>query len=592
MNYPKKLPTIKSCSKNFDKKSVIIEDILYKLKLDKGYYSILDKSNKDHLDDTLVNLGLKNTNKNEKIDILVIRNLKKDYQKEISEYIPKLICIKDGLYKYPADYSDRKKLLGNSLAYYSQILNKIGYSVVAFSDYIFAVANDLKSKFELADDVSKIYELGLTTYTLQELRAIKTKLEKNQYVNRIINDYVKSYSPIHHHFTFKPNTQQRHLLQFKKYNILIKTVDTQDLFARVVISNKGVPRHKIKHISKTPHAAFLSGRKKEYSAYLKEFGKSVGYRYGHSVEDFKKLDQNFVRYLDSSHSDEYIICEYTKNFLKERIVILDGVHRATLLVSRSIKSIPVAIVIKPDEKHLSQLHQYFEDYWRDFKEWYTPLKLSDIIIHERTYPKYIPRPEYMNNKERGLSKWNYIIKNNLPNLKGKVVYDIGCNIGLYPILMADLGAKSVTGYDRGPSIFQPTNKELPNQNVVEQAYFVKNLFRLSSKKDYKNVKYIEEDLSKMDYLKIKCDLFFSSCVIYHFGKKKFEEIIEALSKNVKEIFLQTNLGHLNNPELGDIVSVNYQTSILIKNGYKIKAVEPKGYNYPIIYGYKDILRGS
>jgi len=72
--------------------------------------------------------------------------------------------------------------------------------------------------------------------------------------------------------------------------------------------------------------------------------------------------------------------------------------------------------------------------------------------------------------------------------------------------------------------------------------------------------------------------------LYHFGEKKFEEIIKKISSSIPEIFLQTNLGHGGN--LAKLASVSYQKNLLEKYGYKVKTDVPKNYNYPVLFGTK------
>lgn len=211
------------------------------------------------------------------------------------------------------------------------------------------------------------------------------------------------------------------------------------------------------------------------------------------------------------------------------------------------------------------------------------------VIHERTFPHFKERPEYLHNKERGKSKWNYIIKKNLPNLRGKVVYDVGCNIGLFSLFMAQMGACKVIGLDRGKQTEQPTNQDLPSQDIVQQAYFVRNLFKLAGDGLYENVEFKEADIATLDFSTFQCDFLFATCVLYHFGEERFQEIL-CQSSHIPEIFLQTNLGH-QGKNLKRLVQIDYQKRLLERNGYEVKVVNPVGYEYPIIYGKKKNIRG-
>lgn len=392
------------------------------------------------------------------------------------------------------------------------------------------------------------------------------------------------YNIDHKHFNFHLRLT-RHLSKMHSPYVISK-VNLNSLFALIIYQKKNSPE--IEYIptalNKTPHYKYVNGITRPYYDYLKKFGNAVGYPGEHTVVNFDKLLRSDSSYLKGKFSDRYIVCkkiQYPGGYKK---IIIDGVHKAVILFNQGIKEIPVAFILKKPSSKFFQLDQYLNDYKNDFLEWYTPVEIEGRTIHERTYPNFNERPEYLNNKERGKSKWDFIISKNLPNLKGKSICDMGCNIGLYSIFMAQLGALKVDGFDRGENVIQPTNKNLPKQNIVQQAYFVKNLFKLAGRKNLNIINYLECDINKLNFSKLKYDLFFSSCVLYHFSEKRFEKIIKDVSKNIPEIFLQTNLGH--GGGLSKLASVSYQKSLLEKYGYKVRVNAPKNYSYPILYGIK------
>ncbi len=366
---------------------------------------------------------------------------------------------------------------------------------------------------------------------------------------------------------------------------LIKKIPIHKLYARIVIKNNNeIVRHKIVHISKTPHYQYLLGDKKPYLDYLKKYGKSVGYTLEHSSEAFDSLISDTKTYLSKNYASNYIVCEKIATKFGKKLVIIDGVHRATILLKNKSSNIPVAIIYKNPKP--PQLKQYINDFKNDFKEWYTPVKLGDFIINERTFPKYKERKIFLRNNERGESKWNYIIKKNLPQISGKTICDIGCNIGLYSIFFAKMGAIKIDGFDRSETVIQPTNHNLPKQSVVQQAYMVKNMYKLFEHNEFKNIKFYEIDIAQFDFTKIKYDLFFSCCVLYHFGDL-FEDIIKKISLNIPEIFLQSNLGHTEK-RIEKFASIEYHKWLLNKYGYDVKVDAPQNYNYPVFYGYKKL----
>jgi len=54
---------------------------------------------------------------------------------------------------------------------------------------------------------------------------------------------------------------------------------------------------------------------------------------------------------------------------------------------------------------------------------------------------------YLVNLERGQRNVDYIIAKNLPDLRGKMVCDVGRSVGLLAYSLIKLGAKSVDGFE-------------------------------------------------------------------------------------------------------------------------------------------------
>lgn len=236
-----------------------------------------------------------------------------------------------------------------------------------------------------------------------------------------------------------------------------------------------------------------------------------------------------------------------------------------------------------------QMADYIADYKDTFPEWYMPLELGQHKIPARTYPSFKNRPESLLDDTLGKRKWDLIIKDNLPNLNGKVVCDVGCNIGIFSLEMARMGAKKVVGYDRGIDIVQPNNPHLGSQSVAQQAYFVRNLYEAWHNLRFGNVEFYDVDLMKLDFTKLKCDLFFACCVLYHLGAERMEEIIRQVSEHTPEVFLQANNGH--GGELGRLSCLEHHVSLLKKYGYSIKTIDsPPGYAHPVVLGEKTICR--
>jgi 2-polyprenyl-3-methyl-5-hydroxy-6-metoxy-1,4-benzoquinol methylase len=229
--------------------------------------------------------------------------------------------------------------------------------------------------------------------------------------------------------------------------------------------------------------------------------------------------------------------------------------------------------------------EYIAKHKDEFPEWYMPIQLGKHLIPSRTYPSFHDRPESLKDNTLGKLKWDFIIKENLPDLKNKKVCDIGCNAGVFSLNMYDLGADMVDGYDRGYSIIQPNNAHLGNQNVAAQAYFVRNLYEAYFNQNYSRVNFFDVDLMTMDFAKIDYDFFFSCCTLYHLGAERMHQIIKDISGRISEIFLQANNGH--GGGLGKLSNLEYHISLLETYGYKIMWVDdPVDYPHPVIYATK------
>lgn len=397
---------------------------------------------------------------------------------------------------------------------------------------------------------------------------------------------MKGYRTCHKYFSFDVQLP-KNLESLKDRRFLISRVPLQSLYARIVSGYaSGGVRHSLKKLRNTPHFSYVAGNKRDYREYLERFGMAVGYGADHSIETFESLLSTEAGYLAPPYVSHYIICERVKTLFGEKMVILDGVHRACQLLLQGVESIPVAILTGGQPGPLAQFDLYLADYKNDFPEWYTPIQLEGRIIHERTFPNFEERPEFLQNRERGSSKWEFIIDRNLPDLTGKSVCDIGCNCGLFAIYMMQRGARQVVGYDRSEFAVQPTNEGLPLQNVVEQAYFVRNLFRLAGTPNLDGLEFFACDLNHLDFSSLQHDVFFSCCVLYHFGER-FEEAIRAIHQRIPEVFLQTNLGH-KEPSLARYASIEYHRTLLEKYGYAVRIDAPQDYNYPVIYGKKSL----
>lgn len=234
------------------------------------------------------------------------------------------------------------------------------------------------------------------------------------------------------------------------------------------------------------------------------------------------------------------------------------------------------------------ISSYISNHKDEFPEWYMPLQVGEHIIPARTFPKFNERPESLLDDTSGKRKWDLTLSKVMPNLVGKTVCDMGCNIGIFSLEAAKLGAMSVDGFDRGVDIVQPNNHHLGVQSVAQQAYFVRNIYEAYDGVRYDQVQFYAADLMTIDFTQHRYDVFMALCVLYHLGADRMEEIIQQISEHTPEVILQANNGH--GGGLGRLSSLENHVQLLTKYGYTIETtvMGPIGYSHPVVYAKKDI----
>ena len=130
---------------------------------------------------------------------------------------------------------------------------------------------------------------------------------------------------------------QKNFIEINQSLYNLKNISINKIKARILIQkdlNNKIST-KIVKLNKTPHYHFVKNKKKSYLEYIDKF-RGIGLNYEYSEKKFSKLIKN-LKYLKGDHSDEYI----NVNKVKNDYVITDGLHRASILKNRSIKSIIV-----------------------------------------------------------------------------------------------------------------------------------------------------------------------------------------------------------------------------------------------------------
>lgn len=250
-----------------------------------------------------------------------------------------------------------------------------------------------------------------------------------------------------------------------------------------------------------------------------------------------------------------------------------------------LQSNEIALRDLSDTKNKEEIYTWVKEGIKYFREWYQPVDFGNgVIAHVTVPPNWEPRPELLNTNDRGLGKWEYIIKKHIPELDGKRVLDIGCSSGVFSLEMARMGAKEVIGIDRDVYIKHRSSNTPPPQNVIAQANFVKKASELLDGVTYP-ITYIAHDIGKIEDLNLKpFDLILALNIVYH-ELDNMPHLISYLSTLTDHLILQTSLGH--GGALGRHASVKEQVDTLLKAGFsKIEIDAPLGYMSPMIIGKK------
>ncbi len=220
-----------------------------------------------------------------------------------------------------------------------------------------------------------------------------------------------------------------------------------------------------------------------------------------------------------------------------------------------------------------------------FKEWYQPVDFGNgIVAHVTTPPDWKSMPALLNDNRRGLSKWNYIIKKHMPDVKGMRVLDLGCSTGLYCIELARTGASEVIGIDRNVEIRHRSTDTPPPQDVIVQAKFVKKAFELLDDATYA-IRYIAHDVGRLKELELgRFDIILASCIVYH-ELYKMPELVHQLASMTDYLILQASQVH--GGELGRCADKIRQVEVLLESGFtNVEIDAPAGYSLPMIIGRK------
>lgn len=182
------------------------------------------------------------------------------------------------------------------------------------------------------------------------------------------------------------------------------------------------------------------------------------------------------------------------------------------------------------------------------------------------------RPELKSDRSAGMHNWRFL-SSVLQPLNGLRILNIGCNAGLYDLLMAESGA-SVVGIDR--------------QTV--QAEFLRRRFSEIRGGNYSQARFIGADVTSFDLVSLgQFDLVTLFCVAYHLGEAA-NHVFDQLSKITPAVVMQGNLPRLTSRKYQDrpfqeLAGIEGMSSILKHHGFfDISIHAPPGYRKPVVIG--------
>ncbi len=241
----------------------------------------------------------------------------------------------------------------------------------------------------------------------------------------------------------------------------------------------------------------------------------------------------------------------------------DGHHRVAAAKFVNMEYIPAVI-----QNRTENFDRLLSKKWR----WYQPLDV-DIEGLEFDHPR---------NNLHGSLKYQFILRDCLEPIQGRVFCDFGCNTGVISASIAADNAEFVLGIDR--------------KSMIKQAQVVKQVLW----KDYGNLSFHPLDLRDLQAthevmtLAGKIDCVLMSNFVYYLGDST-DGILDLCRKFAKRIVLQGNRLKLQNgiesrridklPDYrGEYASIKGMVDLLHRHGYKTKIVAPDNYPKPVVVG--------
>jgi SAM-dependent methyltransferase len=213
--------------------------------------------------------------------------------------------------------------------------------------------------------------------------------------------------------------------------------------------------------------------------------------------------------------------------------------------------------------------------------------LKKIIKHKKyPFPKKWYAPAYIGaglsigalwNPEVGWGRWQYILKDNLPDVTGFRVLDLGANNGFNSLQLIRSGAREVVGFEIDP-------------DAIEQGMFLKAAFEWFDGRRF-NFRYIESNMADLISMDLGTfDLVIALCSLYYLDDDEITSLIRHISSITNCFIVQCNLAKnigRNDLKTYEKASVEYLKEALENNGFpQVKVIAPRGYSRPLLIAHR------
>jgi len=179
--------------------------------------------------------------------------------------------------------------------------------------------------------------------------------------------------------------------------------------------------------------------------------------------------------------------------------------------------------------------------------------------------------------ESGWGRWHYILKDNLPNLMGKRVLDLGANNGFNSLQILRSGAREVIGFEIDP-------------NYIQQGQFLKSAMEWSDNRKY-DFRYIQSSMVELKSMDLgHFDLVMALCSLYYLDDDEISGLIRHVSTTTDCFIVQCNSKYDIGRDFShtyEKASVEFMKRALEENGFPdVRLVAPRHYSRPLLIGGK------